>query len=135
MSWIAKNSVSGTVYGVPFDSVYDCQSFIDKELLILEYEFQRVYSLEKDIISHLDNKSKSRGLCFDIFSMLQQSLLDLSTCKHTKILKESIKACFLSNEDSLHDKIISISKQHWCSNNVIRCYNLQQNRFADGFDF
>ena len=32
MSWIAKNSITGKTYGIKFDSIYDCQAFIDTKL-------------------------------------------------------------------------------------------------------
>ena len=57
--WIAKNSITGKVYGKKYQSIYDCQDFINKRLSILEYEFQRAFSLEKQIEEDIKDKHLS----------------------------------------------------------------------------
>lgn len=129
--WIAKNSITGTCYGKKYNSVYDCQAFIDKELCVLEYEMQRCFSLEEDVILHLKNENKS---FFDIINDALKSFGEDSGLKEdlSVIVDFSLQG---KSQKEIDIKLHELACSRWQKNNIIRCYNLSQNRFADGFDF
>lgn len=113
MSWIAKNDITGTTYGKVFDSIYDCQRFIDTDLVVLQYEWKRICALEKEILNEEDykkwyadkyGKSNQNGLALDIFSRIEYA-------------------------------IFHFADNYSRSQNVIRCWYVEQNRFAEGMDF
>lgn len=114
--WIAKNSITGKTYGKAFKSIYDCQEYIDKDLLFLQYEWKslsKMESLYDDEECFLKWKSKNfketGNFVIDTFQSRMQYLIEyLSSMK---------------SFDGSHGQ------------NVIRCYETSQKRYADGFDF
>lgn len=135
MTWVAKNSITGKEYGKTYDSIYDCQAFIDRELQILEYELQKTFSLEKEIIKNLKIKEKKLGIQGIIMESINQALEDLKESKEMKQLEDSIKICMLEKEEKIHEEIRNLTKIYWSKNNIIRCYEKNQKRYAEGMDF
>ena len=135
MTWVAKNSITGKEYGKTYDSIYDCQAFIDRELQILEYELQKTFSLEKEIIENLKIKEKKLGIQGIIMESINQALEDLKESKEMKQLEDSIKICMLEKEEKIHEEIRNLTKIYWSKNNIIRCYEKNQKRYAEGMDF
>ena len=129
--WIAKNSVTGTCYGKKYKSVYDCQSFINKELCILEYEMQRCFSLEKEIIKDINEEDKS---FFDIIKDAIDSFGEESGLKEdlSVIVEFSLQG---KSQQEIDRRLFELSCSRWQKNNIIRCFNVEDKRFADGFDF
>lgn len=129
--WIAKNSITGKTYGKKFKSIYDCQDFINKRLSILEYEFQRVFSLEQQIEEDIKDKHLS------FFDIIQKNLDEF---KQETGIEEDLNAIVRftlegRKQKDLDEELHRLSCTRWQKNNVIRCWNVSQNRFADGFDF
>lgn len=129
--WIAKNSITGKEYGKKYSSVYDCQKFIDTDLIVLEYEMQKVFALEDDILRRIKNENKS-------FLAIIQSAID-SFAIDTGF-KDDIKTiCEFTlqgkSQQDLDRELHNLACARWQRNNIIRCYNVSQNRYADGFDF
>lgn len=127
--WIAKNSITGKFYGEKYESIYDCQSFIDKKLFLLEYEMQRCFSLEKDVVANLKKRS--------IFEIMQDAFRDFENDSGIKDDIHAICEMTLSgrSQKEIDIEIHRLAMCRWQKNNIIRCYNTEQQRFADGFDF
>lgn len=127
--WIAKNSVTGKEYGKKFDSVYDCQKFIDEKLIVLEYEMQKCFALEKETLERLENKSFMQIIQDALNSFAKESGLqdEMKTIIEFSLQGKSQKAL----DEELHRLVCA----RWQKNNVIRCYEVNQKRWADGFDF
>lgn len=129
--WIAKNSITGQTYGKKFDSVYDCQAFIDKELVVLEYEMRRCFSLERDVLDKIKNKGKS------FFDIIKDGIEEF--CNNSELQDDVRLICEMSlkgkKQKEIDKALFDLSMTRWQKNNIIRCYNTSQNRFADGFDF
>lgn len=129
--WIAKNSITGQTYGKKFDSVYDRQSFIDKELVVLEYEMRRCFSLERDVLDKIKNECKS------LFDILKDAFDEFS--KESGLQQDVRLICEMSlkgkKQEEIDKALFDLSMSRWQKNNIIRCYNTSQNRFANGFDF
>ena len=139
--WVAKNSLTGHVYGKEYNSIYDCQKFIDKELSIIEYLSQRVKVLEDHMDSTLqvENYMKTHNCsymmavvgCFEeVFKPFIDDLVFSISLneKEYKVYKKKLK-----QEDKVSIK--SLAYAEYCSNHIIRCYYVEQDRWADGFDF
>lgn len=136
--WVAKNSLTGTIYGKPFDCIYDCQQFIDGHLKLLEYEFQRCFSLENALLDDIERINKSTGSVLgDICLCFQFGIQNFSKRFEDESFKLEVEKCFVNKKQQreLDDKLISLAKTRWLSNNVIRCWYVEQERFATGFDF
>lgn len=118
--WVAKNSKTGKNYGEKFDSIYDCQNFIDSKLRILEYLYQRIVVIERKILEDKNyeiwakEKRKGLGVGEEIMLMLQFTFTEFS-------------------KDILNMK--DLAQDTYTDNNIIRCWNTEQKRFATGFDF
>lgn len=128
--WVAKNSITGTIYGSKeFSSAMECQCFIDKKLSLLEYEMQRCFSLEREVIGNLKEKS--------FFEIIQDAI---KSFEEETGIEDDIKAvvefsiCGKSQQE-LDVELSRLSRCRWQRNNIIRCYETEQERFADGFDF
>lgn len=137
--WIAKNSITGTFYGKKFNNIMDCQHFIDTELLILEYEMQRCFSLEKEIISKIEfnSKHKDEGLFQRIMSQIKEGIDEFAEesglIESAKVVAEfSFKG---KTQKEIDTELHKLACARWQRNNIIRCWHVVQKRFADGFDF
>lgn len=129
MSWIAKNSITDKTYGKSFDSIYDCQNFIDKELCFLEYEMQRCFALEKDVEYRLANSHLS--FWDSVFKVVEDSV---NSCAES--VRSYFELSLYAKDQKKCDKILhDMAVVNWQKNNVIRCWYIEQERFADGFDF
>lgn len=136
--WIAKNSLTGKTYGEPFESIYDCQSFIDGHLKLLEYEFQRAFSMEERFLEDIECIQKSTGyVAADMMLRFQIGIQHFAKMFDDREFKLEIEKCFLNKKKQreIDDKLISLAKTNWLHNNIIRCWYVEQERFADGFDF
>lgn len=137
--WIAKNSVTGRTYGKPFKSIYECTSFIDNKLKLLEYEFQRAFALEEKFLEDIEVCLKSKGDIFGDMQLRFQLGFDnlFNNSFDVDLMKLEIQKAFADKKTSRKiDKQIDIYvRTNWCKNNIIRCWNIEQNRFATGFDF
>lgn len=121
--WIAKNSLTGYEYTKKFVSIYDCQSYIDKELIIVEYLCQRIKVLEDYVdddakfdIWYKDRYGDSGNVAISIFARIEYALKD-----------------FINDLNS--DSKPSVLTDNYTSNKIIRCWYVEQQRFATGFDF
>lgn len=138
--WIAKNSITGVTYGKAFSSIYDCQSFIDNSLGLLEYEFRRVFALEQEFIDEYElfKKTKNKDIISCIGLRIQTAIKAFSdSISDDGLIKLEIEKCF-ANKKTQREYDIKIDKYvrvHWLKNNIIRCWHTEQKRFADGFDF
>lgn len=116
MSWIAKNSITGKEYGKKFDSIFDCQNFIDTDLKFLQYEWKQIKHMEEsyqDEVDYLKWYKKHYGkentnFCTEFYARIQYAV----TC-----------VCQNKSFESVYGQ------------NVIRCYYVEQHRFAEGMDF
>lgn len=136
--WIAKNSLTGKTYGEPFESIYDCQSFIDGHLKLLEYEFQRAFALEDKFLRDIEYLQKRSGdVCSDIALIFQLGVQSFSKMFEDEDFKLEIEKCFVNKKKQreIDYQLIGLAKTNWLSNNIIRCWYVEQERFADGFDF
>lgn len=129
--WIAKNSITGKEYGKKFKDIYDCQKFIDTDLVVLEYEMQKTFALENEILHRIENKDKS------FFSILQNAINGFANDSGLKddiktIVEFSIQG---KSQQELDQELHRLACSRWQRNNIIRCYETSQKRFADGFDF
>lgn len=126
MSWVAKNSKTGEVYGKVYDSIYECSSYIEKKLYILEYLYQRIDVIE----SHIKNKEE-----FDRY--LKEKYPD--GCSFITEMVETLTYAINDVSKDIHDTLTSpikeIARDNYIKNNIIRCYYVEQERFATGFDF
>lgn len=125
--WIAKNSKTNETYGKKYKSIYDCQKFIDTELYILEYLYRRCECITKSIKNQKkfdDYMKKKYPNGYDIITQMVESL---TWC--IKPLQKNFKKILQGKE------IKKIAQIEYHSNNIIRCYNVEQHRYADGFDF
>lgn len=113
MSWIAKNDITGKTYGKTFKSIYDCQKYIDTELLKLQFLYSMIVGLEYDIKTEDDFKK---------WYQKEYNNNDNIAIEFSARIQFAIKDLFNGLPRNPR-------------NNVIRCFNVQQNRFADGFDF
>ena len=125
--WIAKNSKTNETYGKKYESIYDCQNFIDKELYMLEYLYRRCECITKSIknrkkFDEYMNKKYPNG--YDVITTMVESL---TWCLQP--LQKDIKNLLLGKE------IKKIAENEYHSNNIIRCYYVEQHRFAEGMDF
>lgn len=141
MSWIAKNSLTGVTYGREYDSIYDCQEFITKELYLIEYLCQRVKVLEDSIKRRLEiDKYCEEHNCsylFGVVHVMQEMFKPFAEqlvndfffvkTKDTKEIKKRLK--------NVSNPIQELADKEFCSNNIIRCWAVEQERFACGFDF
>lgn len=138
-NWIAKNSITGTTYGKAFDSIWDCQAFIDNSLKLLEYEFQRSMALEHEFLSEIElcNKTKEKGPIEMIGMRIQFAIQDFTKQVITEKTKMEFEKCFADKKTQreIDNKLMKYVKTNWLKNNIIRCYNVSQKRWADGFDF
>ena len=111
--WIAKNSLNGKTYGRSYSSIYDCQRFIDTDLQILEYHYRSIEKIENHLIDETkffkwfaENYPNSHGnVGVMITARIQYALNDFMDISDVR------------------------------SNNVIRCWYIEQKRFACGMDF
>lgn len=127
--WCAKNSITGKVYGGNFESVYDCQAFIDEKLFLLEYEFSRCFSLEKNLCDNLENRS----LVYIINDCLREFTVSSDIEKTMSVIVDfTMKG---KKQIELDAELHRLACSRFQCNNIIRCYNVEQCRFADGFDF
>lgn len=136
--WIAKNSLTGKTYGEPFESIYDCQGFIDVHLKLLEYEFQRAFAMEERILEDIECIQKSTGnVATDMMLRFQIGIQNFAKMFDDDSFKLEVEKCFSKKKKQreLDDKLISLAKTEWLHNNIIRCWYVEQKRFADGFDF
>lgn len=135
--WIAKNSVTGKEYGKKFKSIWDCQGFIDRNLKLLEYEMQRCFSLEQEFIFDIDNECEGGGLCELVNLHFDKFIKDMNNtdfANHIKIItQEAFKKG--STQTEIDNALEKYAKTYWHKNNIIRCYETTQKRWADGFDF
>lgn len=128
--WVAKNSITGTIYGTKkFSSAMKCQRFIDKKLSLLEYEMQRCFALERETIEDLNDKS--------FFETIQDVL---KSFEEETGIQDDIKAVVEfsisgKSQQELDAELHRLACCRWQRNNIIRCYDTKQERFADGFDF
>lgn len=114
MKWVAKNDITGQTYGKIYDNVYDCQKYIDTELVKLQFLYGMIVGLEKDLKeeSEFDKwykenyKGNLDNIAVEIMARFQYAIKDLFNG-----LPRNPR------------------------NNVIRAYYIDQERFADGFDF
>lgn len=113
--WIAKNSITGRTYGKKYSSIYDCQQYIDSELSILQYEYMRICAIEEGLDDERD---------------FQQWLN-----QHEEYNSSSVNSVVLMIQARIAYAVSKFPFLTAHRNNVIRCYNVQQKRFADGFDF
>lgn len=114
--WIAKNSITGKTYGKAFKSIYDCQDYIDKELLFLQYEWKSLINME----SQFDD---------------DQAFLKWKS-KHFKETGNFVWDTFQSRIQYLVENMFAVKSFDGAhGQNVIRCYETSQRRYADGFDF
>ena len=113
MGWIAKNDITGKTYGKEFADIYECQKFIDTDLVILQYEWRRIAYLEEEEFDEREyqkfykknyGKNENQGLGLDILARIEFGITQLG------------------NDNKR-------------SQNVIRCYNTEQKRYARGFDY
>ena len=126
--WIAKNSITGKTYGKKFNSIYDCQTFINTKLGVLQYEFKKVFALEREI----ENSLKER----DIFQIMSDALKEFENCDAMQDLRKGFEMSLQGKkQQEIDDEINRLALVRWSSNNVIRCWYVEQKRFADGFDF
>lgn len=124
--WIAKNSITGTTYGDKFDSIYECQDFIDKNLIIIEYLSQRLKIIEHDFLSEekFDRYMKSKyPNGYSILEMINERI------------NYALQPILEDMKKSLDSDILRVATDKYTSNHVIRCWNTSQKRFATGFDF
>lgn len=135
--WIAKNSVTGKEYGKKFDSIYDCQAFIDKHLKLLEYEMQRAFSMEETILRDIEISQKAKNLSEELCLRFQLCFSCFEDSYQNEQMRLIVQDCFKkhSNQRELDRKLTDLAKTNWQKNNIIRCYYVEQKRFADGFDF
>lgn len=104
--WIAKNKDTGQTYGHKFNSIYDCQDFIDKELKDEQKEaFENFINSKskKYTIDDLPKKYKKYSLDY------QQHIVNILN-------------------------ILERFRFSMCCNRIL-CWNTTQKRFCDGFDF
>lgn len=129
--WIAKNSITGTTYGSKFDSIYDCQDFINTKLCVLEYEMQKCFALEFKIQKELNSKAKS------FIDLIQESfqyfIKESGIEEKTSIIADALFK--KQTQKEIDKRLQDYANSIWQKNNIIRCYNVSQKRFADGFDF
>lgn len=125
--WIAKNSKTNETYGKKYNSIYDCQSYIDRELYILEYLYRRCEVITKSIKNQDDFKKYMNKKYPNGYSVIQQMCECLNFAMEP--FQKQIKKILLGKE------IKKIAEDEYRSNNIIRCYNLGQHRYADSFDF
>lgn len=109
--WIAKNDITGKTYGEPFESIYDCQKYIDTKLVILQYEWRRIAYLEEDQINEekyekwsKERYGKDKSIITEIYGKIEYAI-------HT------------------------MAENKYRSQNVIRCWIVEQKRYAEGMDF
>lgn len=124
--WVAKNSYTGKVYSPKFNSIYDCQMYIYQNLQELEWEYRKIILLEKYAENEKEtfNKSFIEKLAYPIKKFIKECTDEFH---HAQLnLKEVEK-----NSKKMQEK----SKMIYTSNNIIRCYEINQQRFANGFDF
>ena len=133
--WIAKNSRNGMTYGKKFNSIYDCQNYIDKELFFLEYLYQRIEVIEGSIKNtnkfneYLDKKYPNGCP----FALRLSEIMIFSMRPLKREFQKAIKAAF--NDKEYQPKTKIVAKKEYNSNNIIRCYYIEQKRYATGFDF
>lgn len=129
--WIAKNSITGKEYGKKYKDVYDCQKFIDTDLIVLEYEMEKVFALENDVLRRINNEGKS------FFSIIQSAIDSFANDSGIKDDVHAIVEFSLQgkSQKELDQELHRLACARWQKNNVIRCYNVSQKRWADGFDF
>lgn len=138
MSWVAKNSITGTIYGKKmYRSAMECQVFIDKELIVLEYEMQRTFALEQYVLDRLSLKDSGKSIIECLVETFQKGLNEVA---EQTGLRDGIKSCIEftmqgKSQRELDEELHRIACVHWQRNNIIRCYETEQERFADGFDF
>ena len=121
--WIAKNSLTGYEYPVKFSSIYDCSDYIAKELFIIEYLSQRIFVLEKSITDEdayntwfKEKYGDDFNFALHIYARIEYALKDFM-------------------KDLSIDEKPSVISDTYTKNHIIRCYNVEQKRFANGFDF
>ena len=114
MGWIAKNDITGKEYGRKYQSIYDCQKYIDTELIKLQFLYSLIVGLENDI----EKESK-----FD--KWFKENYKD-----NTDNIEVEIMARFQYAFKGILEGLPPNPR-----NNVIRAYNTTQKRFADGFDY
>lgn len=114
--WIAKNEITGKTYGKAFESIYDCQKYIDEELVFLQYEWKSLmkmeeyYNDEQDFQNWKSKNYKETGIfVIDTFQPRMQHFIE-------NLFK-------VKDYDGPH------------RTNIIRAYNIKQNRWAEGLDF
>lgn len=144
MCWIAKNSITGITYGKKYRDIYSCQTFIDTKLHLLEYEFRRAFGLEQEVLRDIKRKPTENGVGL-VFQLINESLEDF---KKESGLQDRFDIivdilCDEKNKNKskkeiqklIDERLENYANSRWQKNNIIRCWNVQQERFADGFDF
>lgn len=126
--WIAKNSITGKTYGEKFSSIYDCQAFIDTKLIVLQYEFKKVFALE----NYIEDSLKER----DVFQIIGDALKEFENADCMKDFRKAFEMSLQGKkQQEIDDELNRLALVRWSSNNIIRCWYVEQKRFADGFDF
>lgn len=100
--WVAKGKYNNKIYFKEFESIYECQDFIDNNL-INEMEEARV-DMYRYLYEHGNHKGSSWPKHYDDLDKTSKLYVDL---------------------------IIRLNTL----NNPILCWNVEQSRFCDGFDF
>lgn len=82
------------------------------------------------------NKFKSIYDCQSFIDIITDALHSFESCDSMTEFREVVKMSLQGVKQSKIDNYINnCALSKWSKNNIIRCWNVEQNRFATGFDF
>ena len=114
--WVAKNDITGQTYGKSFKSIYDCQKFIDTKLMKIQLFWGMAVGADNEYLKEEDYDKwfeEKFGKESDNLPLLKIS------CWFEYMVHTTLANGLPKNP----------------RNNVIRCWNTSQKRYATGFDF